>query len=236
MADTTNLTLPLLAASQAQKHVTVNEALQRLDGVVQLRLRSRTLSDPPATVLEGECFGVPLGAVNDWAGHAGEVAQYAGGGWVFFTPQRGWRAFVEDAGSCDLHDGSGWRRGGLSVTPGGGGLRVESNEADVVIGAGPVVATGLIFPARAIMLGVTGRVTEAITGTLSDWRAGEAGSDARFGNGLGLGLNSWLGGPTDPAVVWADSEVILTANGGDFAGGRVTLVAHYLALSIPDAV
>ena len=50
MADTTNLTLPLLAASQAQKHVTVNEALTRLDGAVQLRLRSRVLTDPPATV------------------------------------------------------------------------------------------------------------------------------------------------------------------------------------------
>lgn len=236
MTDTTNLTLPLLAASQAQKHVTVNEALTRLDGAVQLRLRSRVLTDPPATVLEGECFGVPLGAVNDWAGHDGEVAQYAGGGWVFFTPRRGWRAFVEDAGSCDLHDGSGWRRGGLSVTPGGAGLRAESMEADVVIGAGATLATGLIVPARAIVLGVTGRVTEAITGTLTDWRAGEAGSDARFGNGLGLHLGSWLAGPTDPAVAWADTEVILTANGGDFAGGRVVLAAHYLALSIPDAV
>ena len=236
MADTTNLTLPLLAASQAQKHVTVNEALTRLDGAVQLRLRSRTLTDPPATVLDGECFGVPQGAVNDWAGHDGEVAQYAGGGWVFVIPRRGWRAFVADTGTCDLHDGSGWRRGGLSVTPGGAGLRADSVEADVVIGAGASVATGLVFPARSIMLGVTGRVTEAISGTLTAWRAGEAGSDARFGNGLGLAVNSWLGGPTDPAVAWSDTEVILTANGGDFAGGRVTLAAHYLALSIPDAV
>lgn len=236
MADTTNLTLPLLAASQAQKHVTVNEALSRLDGVVQLRLRTRTLTDPPATVQEGDCFGVPAGAVNDWAGHAGEVAQYSGGGWVFFIPRRGWRAFVEDTGSCDLHDGNNWRRGAFGVTPGGGGLRAEIVEADVSVGAGPTVATGLLFPARSIMLGVTGRVTETITGTLSDWRAGEAGSDARFGNGLGLAVNSWLGGPTDPAVAWADTEVILTANGGDFATGRVTLAAHYLALSIPDAV
>ena len=45
MADTTNLTLPLLAASQAQKHVTVNEALTRLDGMVQLTLRSRSRAE-----------------------------------------------------------------------------------------------------------------------------------------------------------------------------------------------
>lgn len=236
MADTMNLTLPLLAPSQAQKHVTVNEALQRLDGVVQLRLRSRAMTTPPSTVQEGDCFGVPSGAVNDWGGHDGEIAQYAAGGWVFFTPQRGWRAFVEDTGSCDLHDGSGWRVGGLSVTPGGGALQTASMEADVVIGAGATVSTGLIFPARSIVLGVTGRVSEAITGTLADWRAGDAGSDARFGNGLGLAQNSWLGGPTDPFVAWSDTEVILTGNGGDFAAGRVTLVAHFLSLGIPDPV
>ena len=46
MADTTNLTLPLLAASQAQKHVTVNEALSRLDGMVQLRLLSISTATP----------------------------------------------------------------------------------------------------------------------------------------------------------------------------------------------
>lgn len=236
MADTTNLTLPLLAASQAQKHVTVNEALQRLDGVVQLRLRSRTLSAPPATVLEGECFGVPSGAVNDWAGHEGDVAQHVSGGWVFFTPRRGWRAFVEETGTFDLHDGTGWRSGGLGVTPGGGGLQAESREVDLVIGAGPTVATGLFFPARSIVLGVSGRVTEAILGTLGDWRVGDAGSDARFGNGLGTALNSWLAGPSDPFVVWWDTEVIMTGNGGEFASGRVTLVAHFLRLGIPDAV
>ena len=108
MTDTSNLTLPLLAAAQAQKHVTVNEALQRLDGVVQLTLRSRSEATPPGAVLEGECFGVPGGAVNAWAGRDGEVAQYVNGGWVFFTPKAGWRAFVADRGTTDLHDGSGW--------------------------------------------------------------------------------------------------------------------------------
>lgn len=236
MTDTTNLTLPLLAASQAQKHVTVNEALTRLDGVVQLRLRSRSLTTPPGAVLEGECFGVPPGAVNDWAGHDGEIAQYAGGGWAFFTPQRGWRAFVDDTGSCDLHDGSDWRAGGLTLSPGGGGIAAQSAEADVVIGAGASVASGLVFPARSIVLGVTGRVTDAFTGALTDWRLGDATSDDRYGNGLGKALNSWVSGPANPFVVWADTELILTGNGGDFAGGTVKLVAHYLNFAIPDAV
>lgn len=236
MTDTMNLTLPLLAASQAQKHVTVNEALTRLDGVVQLRLRSRSLTTPPGAVLEGECFGVPPGAVNDWAGHDGAVAQYAGGGWSFFTPQRGWRAFVDDSGSCDLHDGSNWRAGGLSLSPGGGAMQVQSLESDVVIGVGATMASGLSFPARSMVLAVTGRVTAAITGTLSDWRLGDAAADDRFGNGLGTAMNSWISGPVGPFPVWSDTELILTGNGGDFAGGTVKLVAHYLQFAIPDAV
>lgn len=234
MADTTNLTLPLLAASQAQKHVTVNEALTRLDGMVQLTLRSRSLTTPPATVLEGECFGVPAGAINDWAGHDGEVAQFANGGWVFTSPARGWRAFVSDTGSLDLHDGTGWVAGGQSASPGGAGVQLRTVEADIPISAGPTVATGLVFPPRAIVLGVTGRVTTAITGALTDWRAGDAGSDARYGNGLGLALDSWLGGPADPFVVWTPTEILLTGNGGDFAAGAVRLAAHYLELGIPD--
>lgn len=234
MSDTINLTLPLLAASQAQKHVTVNEALQRLDGAVQMRLRSRSLTTPPATVVEGECFGVPSGAVNDWDGHAGEIAQYVNGGWAFFVPQTGWRAFVEDRGTVDLFDGADWRAGGLTVTPGGGGLQVVSAEADVTVTAGASVSAGLSFPARSLVLGVTGRVTSTITGTLSDWRLGDAGSDSRFGAGLGIAQNSWISGPTTPFVVWSDTDLLLSATGGDFAGGSVRLVAHYVQFGIPD--
>ncbi len=234
MTDTNNLTLPLLAASQAQKHVTVNDALQRLDGMVQLRLRSRSLTTPPLTVLEGECFGVPSFAVNDWAGHDGEVAQYVNGGWVFFTPQKGWRAFVTETGTTDLHDGSDWRGGGVTVTPGGAGLQIQSIEADETLGAGATHSTSLEFPARALVFGVTGRVSDAITGTLTDWRLGDGTTDDIFGNGLGLAQNSWVNGPANPYVVWAQTPLVLTANGGDFAGGTVRLAVHYLNLTIPD--
>ena len=236
MTDTTNLSLPLLAASQAQKHVTVNEALQRLDGVVQLTLRSRSQTTPPGAVLEGECFGVPANAVNAWAGRDGEVAQFVKGGWVFFRPNAGWRAFVTDTGTVDLHDGGGWRAGGLTATPGGGGMAMQSVEADVSITAGATVTSSLSFPARSLVLGATGRVTEAITGTLADWRLGDAASDARFGNGLGIAQNSWISGPVSPFVVWTGTPLLLTPNGGNFVGGAVRIAIHYAQFTIPDPV
>ena len=104
-----------------------------------------------------------------------------------------------------------------------------------MIGAGATLASGLLFPARSIVLGVTGRVTDAITGALTDWRLGDATSDDRYGNGLGKALNSWVSGPANPFVVWVDTELTLTGNGGDFAGGTVKLVAHFISLDIPDA-
>ena len=43
------LSLPLLQASQAQKHVTHNEALMQLDLLVQLTVADRTRTAPPPT-------------------------------------------------------------------------------------------------------------------------------------------------------------------------------------------
>ena len=73
MANSTKLSLPLVAASQAQKHVTVNESLLRLDGLVNLVLQGTALAQPPA-VVEGECWGVPAGAMGAWEGQAGRIA------------------------------------------------------------------------------------------------------------------------------------------------------------------
>ena len=49
MTDTTNLGLPLIDAAQAQKHVTHNEALRRLDELVHLSVAQRNALAPPAS-------------------------------------------------------------------------------------------------------------------------------------------------------------------------------------------
>src|SRR4029079_7514125 len=95
MTDTTpNLTLPELTASQAQKHVTVNEALRALDAIVQLAVLDRDLAAPPASPDEGERWLVPIGASGAWVGHAHHIAAWQDGGWEFYVPQAGWLAYV----------------------------------------------------------------------------------------------------------------------------------------------
>ena len=71
---TSRLSLPLVQAAQAQKHVTVNESLARLDGLVNLVLASLYRSTPPAAVVDGTCYAVPPGATDAWAGQEGRIA------------------------------------------------------------------------------------------------------------------------------------------------------------------
>ena len=47
--ETMRLQLPLLQPAQAQKHVTHNDALRLLDGLVQLSVLDRTRTAPPGS-------------------------------------------------------------------------------------------------------------------------------------------------------------------------------------------
>jgi len=50
------LSLPLIQGSQAQKHVTHNEAIDLLDLLVQLVVEAVEANDPPVTPTEGEVW------------------------------------------------------------------------------------------------------------------------------------------------------------------------------------
>lgn len=107
MSETPLLDLPLLEAAQAQKHITLNEALLRLDGLVHLSVASRNISTPP-DAREGARYIIGAGAAGAWLGQAGNLALAQGGGWVFLPPRSGWRAWVEDERRFLLFDGAGW--------------------------------------------------------------------------------------------------------------------------------
>jgi hypothetical protein len=93
MTETTHLGLPYLAAAQAQKHVTHNDALCRLDAVVQLAVIDTALTAPPGSPVEGDRYIVADGATGAWAGHDGEIAAFVDGAWLLFAAKPGWIAF-----------------------------------------------------------------------------------------------------------------------------------------------
>ena len=108
------LSLPYIQPAQAQKHVTHNEALRRLDALVQLSVESRSVTEPPTDPSEGARFIVATGAGGDWSGQDHAIALNAGGAWLFLPPGTGWRAWVVDEGAEVI-----WQDGQWQVQAGG---------------------------------------------------------------------------------------------------------------------
>jgi hypothetical protein len=109
MTQTANLALPLLAAAQAQKHVTHNEALAILDALAQIAVKARGSNDSPADPASGDRYIVGSSAAGVFLGQEDAVAWFDAGVWRFLAPQVGWLAFVEDETRLIVFDGTAWR-------------------------------------------------------------------------------------------------------------------------------
>jgi hypothetical protein len=108
MTDTVNLKLPYIEASQAQKHVTHNDALSILDRTVHLSILASTHTSPPASPSEGDRHIVATGATGEWSGRDQSVAVYADGGWLFDAPKAGWRAWSIAEAALLVFNGTAW--------------------------------------------------------------------------------------------------------------------------------
>lgn len=236
MSNTPQLQLPLLASSQAQKHVTVNEALVRLDSLTQPIALSANVLAPPAAV-DGDAYIVPHGALDEWADRGGFLAVYDNGGWFFLTPRRGWRVWVEDENEYSTFVSGRW----ISALSGAyeegaySSIRIASSDETL---SGASHATSLLLPNSALVIGVTSRVLTGITGTgVTGWRIGVVGSDDRYGAAIGLVKDSSSNGVTGaPVAYYVDTPLQISAEGGTFDGGQVRLAAHYILLTPPDIV
>lgn len=237
MTDTPRFALPLVAPSQAQKHVMVNEALGRIDALSQLVLQSVSENTPPSNLVEGFVYMVAAGGVNSWSGQDGRLAIVLGGGWVFLDAVTGMRAYIADTGQFALWNGVEWSGIGLATSPSGAGMTLRSVEIDHSVGAGAVSTTVAFIPSGALVFAVTGRVTSGLTGGATSFQLGVAGqSPDRYGAGIGVTAGSWLRGVTSaPLAYYANTALTLTATGGVFASGTVRLVAHLAEFSLPSA-
>ncbi len=242
---TPKLALPYLAAAQAQKHVTVNEALDHLDGLVQLSVISSILTAPPAAPAEGDRYIVVASATGAWTGWDGSVAHYSGGAWLRLIPKSGWIAWDQAAGAMLVWTGSAWS--GLDVAM---GLLVRATTVQVCAGAagsaidmatveellsgltGASATSTITIPDRAIVLAVSTRTVTAITGATS-YDCGVAGTTNKFGGSLGIVAGSTNVGVIGPQAFYAPTPIVLTASGGSFTGGAVRIAIQYLLPSAP---
>ena len=233
MTDTSRLSLPVIEAAQAQKHVTHNEALTLLDALTQLAVESRTLTAPPGTPVDGACYIPAASATGAWSGWDGQLAVYSGG-WFRIVPVAGLKAWVRAERLTVTFEDGVWRDG-IALTAHGGRVTLRAKEEELTLtGAYVETADAAFIPDRAIVLGVASRTTLAITGATS-YGVGIAGEATKFGNLLGVALGSSNIGVIGPTAFYADTKVRVTANGGNFTAGKVRLVVYFVEMSAPGA-
>lgn len=232
------LDLPLVMPAQAQKHVTVNEALLRLDALVQCVAESRTLSAQPAAPPDGQAWLLPVGASgDDWSAFsAGDLALWRDGTWQAITPQVGWSVHVRDEALDVTWRDDGWQGRGadteLAVAENGAATRAIVLEETLSDLDGFSVSTSVHIPARCVVFCVSVRTRTAITGAAS-FDCGIAGEASKFGGSLGIDAGASNLGVIGPTAFYSDTPVVLTANGGEFSGGEVELAIHALVPVAP---
>ena len=153
MGETARWGLPLLAAGQAQKEMTVNEGLARLDLLAQADVVAVGLDTPPDAPAEGQAWIVGGAPTGRWTGQAHALAGWTAGGWRFLAPREGLAVWSAADGCFANYAAGAWRLGRLS------GARLEIDGVQVVGGqvaaiSGPVGGAVTDVEARAALTAV----------------------------------------------------------------------------------
>lgn len=128
--------LPFLAAGQAQKELTHNEALTLLDLLSNPCVEAVGVAAPPADPMPGQCWVVGDDPMGAWGGQPRTLAAWTDGGWRFLSPHAGLSVWSRaDRYRC-YWDGDGWRRGLVPA------LAIHIDGKKVVGAQQPAVAIG----------------------------------------------------------------------------------------------
>lgn len=108
MTNSNNLAFTFIEQGQAQKEVTANNALRRIDAILNTSALDKDLTAPPSVINEGDLYIVASSATGDWAGQDGKIAWYTSSAWVFITPQEGMSLWLADEDTLYVYNGASW--------------------------------------------------------------------------------------------------------------------------------
>ncbi len=212
MSQSTNLRLPYLAANQAQKHVTVNEAFRFLDALVQLSIKSAALSAPPGSPADGNRYIVAAAPTGAWAGHATHVAAWQDGAWAFYAPGEGWVAWNEATSAPLVYKAGAW----VSLF---GGTFAGGSITELGINAATDATNKFVFFGTNMLFNTGGSID-------ATFNKAAAGNDASFSFKTGFSARALLGllGSDDFTIkVSANGSTFFTGLVVDRSSGRVSL-------------
>lgn len=131
MTETARHKLPLLAVSQAQKEITHNEALMRIDALLHAVAQSELASAPAATDADiGKCWLVGASPTGAWTGKSQQLAVWIGGDWRFCPPVEGMRLRLLSSNTCRVYSGGVWIAAPAITDPANGAVvDVEARQA-----------------------------------------------------------------------------------------------------------
>ena len=162
MAETPRMKLPLIAASQAQKHVPANESFKLLDALVHMTAISMTLTDPPGAPAEGDLYIAAATPTGAWAGGALNVFLFTDGNWLKIVPFEGMLIWAIAESNLFVWDGDSWEPAGIEGPQGATGSAGAAGPAGPTGPAGAsslticrAVATANVALATALAAGQT---------------------------------------------------------------------------------
>ena len=126
MVTTSHMNLTLIEQGQAQKEVTVNEALQKIDAILNAGVISIGDVTPPLSPTDGDVYIIGNSATGDWAGFDNEIA-YFENVWKFISPNEGISLWVNDEDKIYSWDGTGWVNSGGRIIDNITGLGVNTS-------------------------------------------------------------------------------------------------------------
>lgn len=109
MENTGRFSLPMIMPSQAQKHVTHNEALTLIDGLMHLVIKTFGETIPPVTAQIDNAFVVGASATGAWFGRDGNIAFNTESGWRFVAPRQGTIALNAATADLVIFDQGVWK-------------------------------------------------------------------------------------------------------------------------------
>jgi hypothetical protein len=111
--------LPFLAVGQAQKEITHNEALLRIDALLHMVVESE-LSTPPTIAVDtqtGQCWLIGPSPTGQWQGKQGQIASWTGASWRYLVPVDRMKVYNKALGIDMLRSQTAWIAPALIANP-----------------------------------------------------------------------------------------------------------------------
>ena len=128
--------LPNLYVGQAQKELTHNESLARIDALLHPVAEAK-LAAPPVGLTDtsdGQCWLIDSAATGAWAGLTGQLARWSGGSWRYIMPVAGMTIWLASEGKRIFYIAGAWVEPSAIDNPiGGTVIDVEARAAIVAI-------------------------------------------------------------------------------------------------------